>query len=212
MTELEQKVADAAEKLVREGRNVTGESVRTEIGGGSLRDVCPALRRWRASKATAEASAIPLPEEVASAFQQAAHLAWAAAERLACDQIAAMQAACKEKVSLAETERDEAMADLSRVELRLDQVGSELSTVREQSSKALAALARAEAQEEAALSKIGWLERALDSEKRSAAQALDMAAELRGRIAVLSDSFDLTRKRLGLARKLNAASSSQQEA
>lgn len=50
MNELETRVAAAADALERAGRKVTAQAICQAVGG-SMRDICPALRVWREMKA-----------------------------------------------------------------------------------------------------------------------------------------------------------------
>lgn len=194
MSDWNEKVATAANRLHREGKKVTAESVRSEIGFGSLREICPALRAWRDTKAKADATASAIPNDVAAAFQVASNAAWAAAERLAAGRIAAIEASCNDRIGDAEAERDAALSEVTQVERQLDDLCKELLAARETVTQTAAVLARTEAERDAERSKVAWLTDSIASEKRATATALELAGELRGRIAAMSEVFENTQR------------------
>lgn len=189
MTELEQRIAAAAEKLTVEGMKVTSESVRQEIGGGSLRDICPALRKWKEMQVATESATWAIPEEVTAAFRKAESTAWMIAEKRAHERVYAIELACARRIEMAEIERDEALVEISRMEAQRDTVWKELTAARDAVAQTASELGRAQAERDAALSKIESMSEALAAEKGAAASAISIAAELRGRIAAMSDAL-----------------------
>lgn len=187
-------VASAAAQLTADGKKVTAEAVRAQIGFGSLREICPALRAWREARRDADGVATTIPPDVLRAFNAANAAAWAAAGRVAEERIVAIEAACQERVQDAEAERDAALAETDSYESQLDTFAKELVASRDAEKLACAAMARLEAEHEAALKKIEALSQAVEKERQATALALGQAGELRGRIAAMTDIFDSTQR------------------
>ncbi|EIT68408.1 MULTISPECIES: DNA-binding protein [Hydrocarboniphaga] len=201
MSDWNHLVPAAADKIVAEGRKVTAESVRAQIGYGSLRDICPALRAWRESRRKAEGIAATIPAEVLNAFQAANLNAWAAAGRLADERIAAIEAACQDRILDAEAERDAALSEGGDYEKQLDELARELVASRDSEKRALKAVTRMDAERKIALERADALDLAIEKERRATAEALGLAGELRGRIAAMSEIFNHTQQVLRSANR-----------
>lgn len=106
MNEFEERVAAAAAALEGAGRRVTAQAICQAVGG-SMRDICPALRKWREAKASTEAAASVMPEDVLAAFRKAESLVWSTLEARAAERTAVIEADCRSRVAAAESERDE---------------------------------------------------------------------------------------------------------
>jgi len=179
----DQVVSHTAATMISAGTKVTAEAVRRQIGHGSLRDICPALRRWRDTRPQSGNVVEALPPEVAKAFQAAGASAWALAERMATERIRAIESVCGRRASEAEDERDDALMSLTRLEEQLDLMRDDLCVARASAMQATAALARIEAESVADRSKIVWLVESVASEKQATADARALVTELRQRLA-----------------------------
>lgn len=175
------KVSKAADSLTAAGARVTAETVRRAVGHGSLRDICPALRRWREGRAPGDDVVDAVPIEVAKAFQAASATAWSTAERMASERIRAVEAVCFRRTSEAEYERDDALVSIARLEDQLDQMRQDLSVARAAATKAETAMARLESDTAADREKLIWLNESLASEKQATADARALVVELRER-------------------------------
>ncbi|WP_421793667.1 DNA-binding protein [Hydrocarboniphaga effusa] len=147
-------VPAAADKLAAEGRKVTAESVRAQIGYGSLRDICPALRNWRESRRKSDGVTATIPAEVQGVLQAAAVTAWSVAGRIADERIAAIEAACQDRILDSEAERDAVLAEAANYETQLDEFARVLVDSREAEKRALEAAARMDAERKVALERI----------------------------------------------------------
>lgn len=175
------KVSKAAESLSATGARVTAETVRRAIGHGSLRDICPALRRWREGRGSENDVSDAVPAELAKAFQAASATAWSVAERMANERIRAVEAVCVRRTSEAEYERDDALVSIARLEEQLDQMRQDLGVARAAATQAETAMARLESETAADREKLVWLHEALASEKQATADARALVMEMRER-------------------------------
>lgn len=73
---LQDRVSEAADRLLTQGRKPTLDAVRLEVGGGSLREISPALRVWREKQSAVEAAASAIPAELVNVVERAAGLIW----------------------------------------------------------------------------------------------------------------------------------------
>ncbi|MDM4771164.1 DNA-binding protein [Solimonas sp. SE-A11] len=190
---LEERVHAAADVLRRDGRKVTAESVRQAIGGGSLRDICPALRRWRELTESPSEATSSIPPEVARAFREVETKVWSMAEARVAERIAITEAAGASKIAMANVERDEALEDNERLEQRLASAEKMLVASREAERQADLARARAEGERGAALQQLALLTELLAAERNRSADAQRHAAELQGRFAAMAEAVDAVR-------------------
>lgn len=185
---LEERVHAAADALRRDGRKITAESVRQAIGGGSLRDICPALRRWRELTESPSEATSSIPPEIARVFREAEAKAWSMAEARIAERVAMAETAGANRIAVAEAERDEALEDIGRLERRLASLDQELVASREAERQAALAQARAEGERETALKQAMSLTQLLESERAKAAEAQRFAGELQGRFAAMAEA------------------------
>lgn len=200
---VQDRVAEAATKLVSQGRKVSLDAVRGEIGGGSLRDISPALRQWREHQQAAEAAVSLIPAEMTAVVERAAGLIWTEAERRAGEQVAAIRAKAAEHVAELESERDDALNDIARLEGQLSESGKLLDAVRTELSAANARAERAEAVVETGKAEKARLAAEVEQAGKSVEKAREgerlareEAAELRGQIKALSEQLARAEKAL----------------
>lgn len=198
---LQDRVDEAAERLIAQGRKVTTESVRLEIGGGSLRDISPAIRAWREKQQAAETATSMIPAEMVSVIERASALIWGEAEKRAGEQVSAIRAKSAEHIAEVESERDEALNDIARLEAALAESKQESDALRAELAKTSARAERAEAQVQAnqaaearLVAEVAQANAAADKARDSERVARDQAAEFRGRIAALEQQLERLEK------------------
>lgn len=198
---VQDRVAEAATKLISQGRKVSLDAIRGEIGGGSLRDISPALRQWREQQQAAEAAVSLIPAEMTAVVERAAGLIWTEAERRAGEQVAAIRAKASEHIAELETERDDALNDIARLEGQLTDAGKQLDLVRTELATATARAERAEAVVESGKSEKARLVSEIELANQSAEKARekeraarDESAELRGQVKALKEQLDRVEK------------------
>ena len=195
---METRVHAAADALRSEGRKVTAEAVRQAIGGGSLRDICPALRRWRELTESPSEASSTTPPEVARIFRGAETRIWALAEARIAERVAAAEAAGTNKVAAAEMERDEALEDNERLERRLASLEQALVASREAERQASLQQARAEGERKGAQAQAESLAGLLEMERSKMAEAQRFSAELQGRFASMAELITKARETAAL--------------
>ncbi|WP_038004573.1 DNA-binding protein [Teredinibacter turnerae] len=119
----QEDVREAAEKLKKDGRNVSVNAV-IEIAGGSFSTVGPLVREWKEQEAAL--THIEIPELVLDSVKKAAADIWKTASSLANEQV---ERVAKEKQKLAEETR-EYEEEVKRLESALKLVEKESSDLK----------------------------------------------------------------------------------
>ena len=110
-------IVTAADQLVAEGNdNPTNDEVRAALGGGSIADISPVMRRWRADRKQLATVQLKMPTAISAAGERFAAQLWAAADGEAGKAIEAIRAECASQVTAVEEERDEAFGEIARLE------------------------------------------------------------------------------------------------
>lgn len=197
----DQDVAVAAQALTNSGSKVSCRSVRDALGGGSMTDIAPALRKWKAAQAAKEGgpSAEDLPLAVEEAMRQAAADILLVAQQEAEAQIEAMKHKAAEDVATVERERDDLVGELDGLTAELEGVKAANNALSQQleslraaqaaaESKAQAAaveLAQGRAEVEAERSRREAAEGRASEQERTAREAIERAARMEGELAAL---------------------------
>lgn len=138
-----QDIFAAADRLAAAGAKPTLKALRKELGGGSYRDLCPALRAWRE---THENGAASVPQAVARRAREFGAQVWILAAGLAEERLndrasAAEQSAAKQQGQLEQLRRQaeldaralrEARAEASAARERAAQLQGQLDALRGQ--------------------------------------------------------------------------------
>jgi len=130
------QIINAAESLKAEGINPSMSAVRERLGGGSFATISPVLREWRESQEQRATVAIEMPAEAKAALDRAGIDIWRIVTGLATEKLAKVQAEADEAVKSATAERDEALAEIERLEASLEKANSELLEKSEVEEKA----------------------------------------------------------------------------
>jgi len=117
--ETKKKIYAAANALKSRGENITNESVRDEMGGGSLSHVSPVMREWRKEQEQTASVMLEMPDSVRRSMEYLSTELWKAADQEARKRIDATQVDCDNRISLADQERDEALSEVSNLESEL---------------------------------------------------------------------------------------------
>ena len=146
-----ERVASIADDIVAADQKVTNEAVRQKLGGGSLREISPAVRQWRIRQAVSENSS-SIPAAVEEKMSKTLAYVWSAANNQADDEMDALRTLTQTRISEAEAEREEVFDELERVEKKLEKLEIELAdAVKEKGAlERLAVQAQARAEELAA--------------------------------------------------------------
>lgn len=120
------QIIQAAEEIQSTGENPTMEKIRASLGGGSYSDISPALRQWKESKEQRATLAIQMPNEAKAALDRAGIDLWKIITGLATEKLIKVQAEADESINNANTERDESMLEIERLESLLAQKTNEL--------------------------------------------------------------------------------------
>lgn len=119
-TSLEKQVRDAIRMLTDKGEQVTNQTVRDAIGGGSFRDIGPVVKQIKAemaAKEQAERAAPEMPED----FHDAAAAMWQTAWQLADEIAASERHAHAAELERLRAEADEALSNCGLVEDERDE-------------------------------------------------------------------------------------------
>lgn len=113
-----QDIFAAADRMAAAGTQPTLKALRQELGGGSYRDLSPALRVWRQ---THENRAASVPRAVARRAQQLGAQLWGLATSLADEHLQADRSALLKEKAASEREQGETaeLADRLTAELQI---------------------------------------------------------------------------------------------
>ena len=112
-------VNQVADQMSAQGQNVTIDSVRQALGGGSFTTISPLVKAWKESNIVEAAAAEAMPAEAERASAEAARVIWSAAQRVAAERIEAARAQADDAVREATASADEAVAEVARLEADL---------------------------------------------------------------------------------------------
>ncbi len=124
MSTKEQRIIEAASRLQADGKKPTMEAIRQEIGGGSFATISPALRKWRESQQQEQLKAVALemPKDVNAIFEKFTNSLWREFESLITEKTANKQPEDeKQKINAIQSERDEALTEIERLESVLNE-------------------------------------------------------------------------------------------
>lgn len=115
--EKERAIMGAADELVSEGvESPTNDNVRAKLGGGSIADISPTMRKWRVARKEQVSITLAMPESVKNAGERFMSQLWSAADAEAGKAVDTLRREHAEQIATVEAERDEALGEISRVE------------------------------------------------------------------------------------------------
>ena len=113
-------ITNAAEALERDGVKPTMATVREYLGGGSFATISPVLREWKEGRKTTTAVVLEMPGELKVVTERMGAEFWQAASRLANEKLVTVQAEADSAVMEAQSERDEALQEVARLEAEVE--------------------------------------------------------------------------------------------
>lgn len=126
--EIKEKIIATAIGLVTEGvENPTNDQVRERMGGGSLSHISPVMREWRSSRKTELATVLEIPADLKKVIETSISQVWSAANKLASVEIEAVRQEAEETVENVSVERDEALSEIGRLEVHVNDLQKNLS-------------------------------------------------------------------------------------
>ncbi len=115
--EIQQRIIDTANSLVAEGTpEPTNTLVLERMGKGSLSHVSPVMREWRESRKAEVVAALEMPTELKKAMETSLSHMWMTASKLATVAVDQVRHDAEERVLVVTKERDEALAEIERLE------------------------------------------------------------------------------------------------
>lgn len=118
--EIKERIVAAADALAAEGiESPTNDQVRERMGSGSLSNISPVMREWRESRKAATVAALEMPAELKKAIESSVGQMWTAASKLASATIDTVRQEADTAIETATGERDEALAEITRLETRI---------------------------------------------------------------------------------------------
>ena len=173
----QQRVFEAADRLAASGSSLTLKALRKELGGGSYRELCPALRAWREAR-----WADSVPHALARRVQKLAAEAWKLAASLSAERLKAERSGMLREQAEQQRECDE---NAERLKAELRQARAELLCQQQRATAAEQATAECQGQLEQ-LRQQGRLDtRALREAHAKARAARERAARLQGHLEAL---------------------------
>jgi chromosome segregation ATPase len=123
-----EQIIETAEALQAAGVNPTMQAVRDALGSkGSFATISPVLRAWRDSKAQRATVAIEMPGEAKAALERAGADLWKIITALATERLTKVQEEAEAAINAANSDRDEALLEIERLETSIEQTGGELA-------------------------------------------------------------------------------------
>jgi len=124
-------IVGAANDLLADGvANPTNEQVRSRLGKGSLSHISPVMKEWREARKAEAKAALEMPRGLSQAVHESIGRLWGVATGLAQASFEAHRKEADEAVRYAEQERDEALSEVGRLELVVEELEKELSAGR----------------------------------------------------------------------------------
>lgn len=118
--EIRERIIATANALAAEGiESPTNDQVRERLGGGSLSHISPVMRQWRESRQSEVAAALEMPADLKKAIETSLGQVWVTAGRLATAAVETVRQEAEAVVATASAERDEALAEVTRLEERI---------------------------------------------------------------------------------------------
>lgn len=178
----QQYIFAAADRLAAAGAKPTLKALRKELGGGSYRDLCPALRAWRE---THENGAASVPQAVACRASEFGAQVWILAAGLAEERLKADRSAMLRAKAAGEREHGEAAELADRLTAELQQARADLKRLKDRASAAEQSAAKQQGQLEQLRRQAELDARALREARAEASAARERAAQLQGQIDAL---------------------------
>lgn len=126
--EIKEKIITTANALTSEGiENPTNDQVRERMGGGSLSHISPVMREWRESRKAEVATVLEMPADLKKTIETSVSQVWTAASKLASSTVDAIREEANNAVQAATGERDEALAEVSKLEERIAELNKSLA-------------------------------------------------------------------------------------
>ncbi|MGI5310321.1 DNA-binding protein [Rheinheimera sp. WS51] len=114
-----EQIIDAAEQLAGEGINPSMQAVRERLGGGSFATISPVLREWKEKREATTVAVLEMPSDIKGALERFGADLWKAASALATAQFEKLKEESRFSIEAANKERDEALAEIERLEVDL---------------------------------------------------------------------------------------------
>lgn len=116
-TDKENAITAAADALVSEGNeSPTNDAVRAKLGGGSIADISPVMRKWREAQKHHVGIRLNMPQAITQVGERFVAQLWAAADAEAAKALDTLQAESNARIDAVEAERDEALGEITVLE------------------------------------------------------------------------------------------------
>lgn len=126
--EIKEKIMSVANALAAEGNDTpTNEQVRERMGGGSLSHISPVMREWRDSRKAEVVAALEMPSDLKKVIESSVGQVWTTASKLASTTVETVRLEADAAVQAATGERDEALAEITRLEERMAELNKTLA-------------------------------------------------------------------------------------
>jgi chromosome segregation ATPase len=126
--EIKEKIIAAATALASEGiESPTNDQVRERMGGGSLSHISPIMREWRESRKAEVVAVLEMPADLRKVIEASVGQVWTAASKLASATAETVRQEADVAIEAATGERDEALAEISRLEERITELQKALA-------------------------------------------------------------------------------------
>ena len=126
--EIKEKIIAAANALAAEGiESPTNDQVRERMGSGSLSHISPVMREWRESRKAEVVAALEMPADLKKAIESSVGQVWIAASKLASATIETVRQEADSAIEAATSERDEALAEITRLESQIAELEKALA-------------------------------------------------------------------------------------
>jgi chromosome segregation ATPase len=121
-----EQIIQAANTLQDSGEKPTMEKIRGILNGGSYSIISPVLREWKKGNEKRAVATIQMPNEAKAAFDRTGADLWQIISTLATEKLTKVQVEAEESVQYANSERDEAIREIERLESILEQKKGEI--------------------------------------------------------------------------------------
>lgn len=124
------RIVDAANALVAQGiTHPTNAQVLESMGRGSLSHVSPVMRQWRTERQQSAQAALEMPTALKEILEHAAGQLWKTASTLATEELEQLKQHTQTEIAQTQSERDEALAEIAKLEKKLATLQQECDQV-----------------------------------------------------------------------------------
>jgi chromosome segregation ATPase len=126
-----ESIFTACEKIANRGENITGQSVKNEIGGGSFNTIAPLVKEWKAKSKPAkfDKQLSEVPETAIDAIKTAASKIWEVAIAHQNAAIEAIREDCQKSLNESNNDQAEMKGQIDSLEKEIEKMEDKITNL-----------------------------------------------------------------------------------